>query len=268
MTSSHSSLSHPFHIAIPDTSSSNPTFQSLHHYSIENPFFHRLAPETREGNDEHKVENALIRHHVHHLHSNTVTPFFDVHESKTAYFLEGEFPGISDKNAIVLEKAGPRTLAIETKLPKLNLHDKWRGELHAGLFKQFEDINQTPTQTEDTTSQEITDGGVKELEPTPVALEDEAPAGSDKEEREIEAGDTLRTPSWIQMNDAKPQHEEGVRALILERHGGLLGRSFTFPKAVDFSALKAKLRDGLLLIMVPKAEEQEQPKRQRILIVD
>jgi HSP20 family molecular chaperone IbpA len=256
---SHSNLSH--------LSTSSPTFQTLLRYSIEDAFSHLPAPETYEGNDEPKVGNALIRHHVHHLHSNTLAPFFDVRESKTAYFLEGEFPGISDKNAIFIEKVGPRTLAIETKLSKLNLHDEWRGEARAGLFKQFEDINQMPTQVEDITSQETTDGRVKELEPAPVTLEEEVPAESDKKEREIEAGDTLRTPSWIQMNDTKFQHE-GVRTLVLERHVGLLGRSFTFPKAVDFDGLKAKLHAGLLRIMVPKAEEHEQPKSQRILIVD
>lgn len=267
MTSSHSNLSHPFHITISDPSTSSLAFQTLLHYSLEDPFFQRPAPETHEGNDEHKVGNALIRHHVHHLHSKTVTPFFDVHESKTAYFLEGEFPGISDKNAIVIEKVGPRTLAIETELSKLSLHDEWRGEARAGLFKQFEDINQTPAQAEDTTSQEMTDGRVKEPEPTPVTLEEEVPAESDGKEQEIEAGDTLRTPSWIQMDDTKFQ-QEGVRTLVLERHVGLLGRSFTFPKAVDFDGLKAKLHAGLLRIMVPKAEEHEQPKRQRIIIID
>lgn len=267
MTSSHSNLSHPFHITISDPSTSSPAFQTLLHYSIEDAFFPRPAPETHEGNDEQKVENGLIRHHVHHLHSSTVTPFFDVYESKTAYFLVGEFPGISDKNAIVIEKVGPRTVAIETELPKLNLHDEWRGEARAGLFKQFEDTNQTPTEAEGTTSQEITDGIVKEQKPTPVPPEVEVVVESDKKEREIEAGDTLRTPSWIQMKDTKSQ-DEGVRTLVLERHVGLIGRSFTFPKAVDFDGLKAKLRAGLLRIMVPKVEEHQQPKRQRILIVD
>src|SRR5436853_7731733 len=113
---SHSNLSHPFHITISDPSTSSPAFPILLRYSIEDASFHRPAPETHQGNDEHKVGNTLIRHHVHHLHSNTVTPFFDVHESKTAYFLDGEFPGISDKNAIVIEKVGPRTLAIEAEL--------------------------------------------------------------------------------------------------------------------------------------------------------
>lgn len=265
---SHSTLSHPFHITLSDPSTSNPTIQSLFHYNMENDFLRHHAPEDRERTDEHKVENALIRHHVHHLHANTVSPFFDIHETRTAYFLEGEFPGISDKDAIVIEKVGPRTLAIEAKLSKLNLHDEWRDEPRAGLYKQYEDIKQTPTQTGDTESQEVTDGRVRELGATPVALEDEVPTVSDRKEEEIEAGDTLRTPSWIQMNDTKLQHEEGVSTLVSERRRGLLGRSFTFPKAVDLTALKAKLRDGLLRIMVPKAEEEEQAKRQRIPIVD
>jgi hypothetical protein len=108
---------------------------------------------------------------------------------------------------------------------------------------------------------------VRELEPTPVIPEEEVPAESNKKEREIEAGDTLRTPSRIQMNDTKSQHE-GIRTLVLETHVGLLVRSFTFLKAVDFDGLKAKLCAGLLRIMVQKAEEHEQPKRPRILIVD
>jgi HSP20 family molecular chaperone IbpA len=267
MTSPHSTLSNPFHVILSDPLASNPAFQSLL-YSIENDFFDRPAPETHKGDGESRAEKALVRHHhVHHLPANKVTPFFDVHESQTAYFLEGEFPGISDKNAIVIEKVGPRTLTIEAKLSKLNLHDEWRAEPRAGLFKQFDDTDQTPTQAEDTTSQEITDGGVNEPKPTPVAPEEDTPGELGKKKGEIEAGDT-RTPSWIQMSDTKRQHEEGVKTLVLERHAGLLGRSFTFPKAVDFDGLKAKLQAGLLRIMVPKAEEHEQPKRQRIPIVD
>jgi len=218
------------------------------------------APEKGEP----QTEKALIRHRVHHLHANKVNPIFDIQESKTAYFLEGEFPGISDKNAIVIEKVGPRTLAIEAKVSKLNLHDEWKDEPRAGLFKQFED---TPAQAEDTASQAKADGGVNEPESTPVVPEEQAPGESDKKEEDIEAGDK-RTPSWIQMSDTKSKHEEGVTTLVMERHVGLLGRSFTFPRAVDFDGLKAKLRAGLLRIMVPKAEEQEQPKRHRIHIVD
>jgi HSP20 family molecular chaperone IbpA len=262
MASPHSTLSHPFHVILSDPLTSNPAFQSLL-YSIENDFFDRPAS---GGDGGPKAEKALIRHHhVHHVPANKVTPFFDVHESKTAYFLEGEFPGLSDKNAIVIEKVGPRTLTVEAKLSKLNHHDEWRAEPRAGVFKQFEDVDQTPTQAEDSASQEVTGGGVEE--PKSTAAPEEAPGESDKKKEEIVAGDT-RTPSWIQMSDTTSRHEEGVKALVLERHVGLLGRSFTFPKAVDFDGLKAKLQAGLLRIMVPKAEEHEQPKRQRIAIVD
>jgi len=268
MASPQGNFYQPFHVIFGDPSTSNPTLQSLLHAVIEDPLYHSHESETHKHGDGHKAENAVVRHQVHLRHHHTITPVFDVHETNTAYFLEGEFPGIEDKNAIVIEKVGSRTLAVETKLSKLNLHDEWRAEPRAGLFKQFEQGDQVPTQAEDTATQEIPTEGVKEPESVPAALDEEAPAESGEKETEIEAGDTLRAPSWIQMTETKIKHEEGVKPLISERRVGLLGRSFTFPKAVDFDGLKAKLRGGLLRIMIPKAQVHEKPKRQRILIVD
>ncbi len=264
MASLQGDLYRPSHVTLSDLSSATSAFRSLVHY-VDDPFYCHQAPQTEKNDEDHKAEHAPV--HRRHHHHNMVAPYFDVRDTKSCFFLEGEFPGISDKNDIIIEKVGPRSLAIEAKLPKVNLHDEWGSEPRAGLFRQFD--KETLGQAEDT-SQEMS--GIEEPESTSVPEGASASEDKDKGQEivtELEARDTVRAPSWIQMDETSTSahHEEGVRTWISERHVGLLGRSFTFPIPVDFPYLKARLRDGLLCIMIPKSEKKE-PERQRIPISD
>jgi HSP20 family protein len=62
-------------------------------------------------------------------------------------------------------------------------------------------------------------------------------------------------PTTGQGHDAK--QEEFPRHWISERHQGHFQRSFSFPVAVEFDRVKARLANGLLLIMAPKSTEKE-----------
>jgi hypothetical protein len=58
-------------------------------------------------------------------HDINIVPKFNVVETAKAYFLEGEFPGVKDKNHIVLEKAGPRTLKISADIALTDPKEEW-----------------------------------------------------------------------------------------------------------------------------------------------
>ena len=54
---------------------------------------------------------------------------------------------------------------------------------------------------------------------------------------------------------------DGLRVRLAECHVGYLQRSFTFLSAVDIDAMKARLRFGLLVMMVPKASDGKHDSR-------
>ncbi|KAF2471030.1 HSP20-like chaperone, partial [Lindgomyces ingoldianus] len=62
-----------------------------------------------------------------HNHHNILAPDFDVRETERAYFLEGEFPGIRDRESVRLEWVDCRTLAIEAKIVRVELENEWGG---------------------------------------------------------------------------------------------------------------------------------------------
>jgi HSP20 family protein len=77
-------------------------------------------------------------------------------------------------------------------------------------------------------------------------------------------GDSDHLQEKGHKNGAK-QH--AVRTWLSERGLGPMQRSFTFPRDVDAENLRAKLRNGVLLIMVPKmTSETAEESRKRVLI--
>src|SRR5436190_19534588 len=93
----------PSHVTLSDPASPTSLFRSLVHY-IDDPFYYHTPETDKEHADrgvehaEHKTEYALVHHRPHRR--GMATPSFDVHETTTCFFLEGEFPGIADKKDI------------------------------------------------------------------------------------------------------------------------------------------------------------------------
>jgi HSP20 family protein len=72
-----------------------------------------------------------------------------------------------------------------------------------------------------------------------------------------DATEAAATPDQAGSSTRRAEQESDPRHWISERHQGHFQRSFTFPIAVDFNRVKARLADGLLRIMAPKSTEQE-----------
>jgi HSP20 family molecular chaperone IbpA len=142
-------------------------------------------------------------------------PRFDVKETKEAYELHGELPGVEQKD-VNIEWQGPETLSISGRTE----HRSESGTPPKGFVE----------------------GEQKSHQPT---VEDEAEAESSKKP-ETEVATT--GPKEVQK---KP--EEG-RYWITERSVGEYHRSFSFPAPVDHDNVKASLKNGVLNIIVPKAQ--------------
>ncbi len=171
------------------------------------------------------IEDPYFHIPSHHHHDVVFSPSFDVRESDSAFFLEGEFPGVVRKENIKIEKLGPRTLLVESNMARFDVDAEW-GQ-HASV---------TPSAINNAQAEQHHPHGGQNREMT--------------REREQE-GDVRRDNPWSEQQGVKG-NADGLHARLAERHVGYLQRSFTFPSPVDIDALKARLRCGLLVMMIPK----------------
>jgi HSP20 family protein len=154
-------------------------------------------------------------------------PRFDVRETKEAYELSGELPGIEQKD-INIEWQGSDTLTISGRTE----HRSERGTPPKG-FIEGEDKNQSHQPT----------------------VEDEAGEGSSSQQKTAVA--------TTGSKDVQKHDPAQGRYWIAERSVGEYSRSFSFPSPVDHDNVKASLKNGVLNIVVPKAKPT-QPKKIQI----
>lgn len=215
-------LVHPVHTTIGDSpSSSNRSSGPLHIIGqlINDPWYtsDELRRRFRHGPHDDSREDTHV-----------VAPDFDARESADYYFLEGEFPGVSDKADVRIEWVGRRTLLVEADVRKVNEEEEWGVDL-------------SPASTYHAQEADV-----------------EAGRGG---EREDEKGRHIH-------DHGRKSRSEGIRFWLNERHTGELQRSFTFPGDVDRDKMRARLRDGLVKILVPKVRGEERVETKRVIIED
>jgi len=158
-------------------------------------------------------------------------PRFDVKEGAEAYSLEGELPGVDQKD-LSIEFTDEHTLTI-----------KGRTERHVEKGNRPQAIEeQSEAALENTAATPASEAeSVRSHQPT---VEDEdAPA---TETKAVEKAEPTQEP-------AKAEEQPKEQKWISERHVGEFTRSFSFPSRVDQEAVKASLKNGILSIVVPKA---------------
>lgn len=188
------------------------------------PFF-RLADE---------LDRASRTHHNSGSSMRSFAPRFDVKETKEAYELHGELPGIDQSN-VNIEWSDESTLNI------------------SGHTQKRADTTNAPEVTE-----------VEEA--TPAATEEQSHAYQ-KPTVEDEEGETSTSKAAAEPTSAVTKTENTVakaddqpRYWITERSFGSFNRTFQFPSRVDHEAVKATMKNGILEVLVPKAKARE-PRR-------
>lgn len=180
--------------------------------------FHRagdFAPIFRllDDYDVHRSSRATS-----HCVSN-FSPRFDVRETKDAYLLDGEVPGINQQD-VDIEFVDAQTIAIKGR-----------------VVREYNNNNNNDN-SDDTDS--------RASSPKPATVED-APGEGEESAYVVE-----KTASKPAAAAAAPQHKFWVS----ERSVGEFHRTFSFATRVDQDAVKASLKNGVLSVVVPKASRQ------------
>jgi HSP20 family molecular chaperone IbpA len=178
-------------------------FQSLRHH-LDDPYY------------SHEVLNG-------HSHRGVVSPKFDVYGNQTAYFLDGELPGVADKKDIQFEWLANQTLVVSGWIKPVQNKAEWETD----PTREAENGTATSTTTATVTK---------------------SSAGDSSDEGTDSVASELKT--WLR-----------------ERKQGEFERSFTFPTNIDHEGVKAKLRNGILMVMVPKAPGPN-PEQRRFVPIE
>ena len=169
----------------------------------------------------------------------TFSPKFDVKELKDSYELHGEFPGIEQKN-INIEWTDANTLTISGRQETV----REEGERPQNLLKESGESNNTTNKNKDEHYHQPT-------------VEDES------SENNANASESQVTKTSDQQHEVAKTDNNTPKFWVSERSVGEFHRSFNFPARVDQDAVKASLKDGILSIVVPKAQA---PKPRKINI--
>jgi HSP20 family protein len=161
-------------------------------------------------------------------------PRFDVKETKEAYHIDAEVPGVDQKD-ISIEFTDDHTLSI-----------KGHTERHIEKGNKPGAVEAAPTEGTTTPSSEA--GSVKSHQAT---VEDEEPANASA------AQETSEVAKPAPQEPAKAEQKAQEQHWISERHVGSFQRQFAFPARVDQEAVKASLKNGVLSIIIPKAAAPE-----------
>ncbi|KAK5050624.1 hypothetical protein LTR84_003906 [Exophiala bonariae] len=157
----------------------------------------------------------------------TFAPKFDVRELEDRYLLEGELPGIAQKD-IAIEFLDGQTLTIKGRTE----HYRKEGPESSGGEN----------------------GGV-----TQAASSDNA--GTEGSSTKADSKQVAATNGGSQeVSKRDPKHTYW----ITERSVGEFARSFAFPNRVDQDQVKASLKDGILSVVVPKLQKNKETRKIQI----
>ena len=173
-------------------------------------------------------------------------PRFDVQETKESYKLEGEFPGFEQKDINIEFDERANTLSIKGRSERHHeegARPSAQVEAPAEAPKAVESEQAADSETSSYHKASVEDDSEAFVD---VAKEDATPAATPAESAAVET----------ETKEVAREPKAKSRYWVSERSVGQFARTFTFPRSVgiDQSNVKASLKNGILSVIVPKAE--------------
>jgi len=210
---------------------SKPTTTATRHFtntpatmSLFPRFTQEFAPIFRLFDEYDKQAFRNIDREFNNIRS--FTPKFDVKETKEGYELHGELPGVEQKD-INIEWTDNNTLTISGR----HEHVREEGQRPQGFIENGESSQQ------------------KKLGHQPTVEDDPSESDNNK-----------KVAKQSENKDVTKHDENKAKYWVSERSVGEFHRSFAFPARVDQDSVKASLKNGILSILVPKAQAP-QPRK-------
>ena len=166
----------------------------------------------------------------------TFNPRFDVRETKDAYTLEGELPGVDPEN-VTVEWTDRETLSIRGRREE-------RSETSSEEQEASTAATEPVAEPAADTASNAGSSHQATVEDEFVAVEHEHESNETNEKAAKPAASETPAPQ-----QAKPES----KWWISERSSGEFARTFNFAGRVDQENVRASLKNGVLAVVVPKA---------------
>jgi HSP20 family protein len=170
-------------------------------------------------------------------------PSFDVRETKDAYELQGDLPGIASQDVSV-EWQDDQTLTISG---------------HSSHSSETAPADEAPAAETASEEAEVAESSSAKFQATVEDSNDEpaTPTTADEDWTEVaKQPETTKEPA----QEAPKPASQHPKYWVSERSYGKFSRTWKFPSRVDTENVTASLKDGILSIVVPKASPFE-PKK-------
>jgi HSP20 family molecular chaperone IbpA len=186
--------------------------------------------------DHHSTRSSGASHRRNNKSTApSFVPKFDVREANNSYLLDGELPGVQQKD-VEIEFTDPYTLVIKGRAEYNYNGNSEQGELNQDDSASSKSKSHQPT-VEDA-DEETTGNGNDFAVTTTSVTPKESSTSSEEGLSNIAKSKGVQKPSFIYW--------------VSERSVGEFHRTFTFPTRVNQDAVKAGLKNGILSIVVPK----------------
>ncbi|KAF8863325.1 HSP20-like chaperone [Acephala macrosclerotiorum] len=183
--------------------------------------------------DNYSQGNISRRNHRSQI--KTFNPKFDVKEVGSNYELHGELPGVDQKD-IEIEFTDDHTLTIKGHSER----SYQSGTPPAGFVEGPTAAGALPA----------AENGHDAHKATVETVPDESDTVATKES----------TATEVAKKDPEQPKEPQTKYWVSERSIGEFSRTFSFPVRVDTDAVQASMKNGILSIIVPKAQKKETRK--------
>ena len=175
-------------------------------------------------------------------------PRFDVREEKDAFHLQGELPGIVQKD-VQIEFVDHNTLTIGGR----TVRERTSGTKPT----EAEPEKQGSIEAGQTNGEETRPSSSSSSYHKPTVEEEFVDVGSDNANAAATPASAVTEVAKSPSKEVEKKSEQASsKYWVSERSVGEFKRTFTFPGQVDQDAVKASLKDGILSVVVPKAVKE------------